>query len=85
MNQKEIGETMKLEFHGDLVLIYLPIEERDKALAFLDRYSINHEEIEITSIDNHYIRFSFYASETIKRLFDQFKEEMDNSLENEFY
>lgn len=73
---------MKLEFHGDLVIIYLPVEERDKAITFLDKYSINYEEIEITSIDKHYIRFSFYASETIMRLFNQFKDEMENSLEN---
>jgi hypothetical protein len=69
---------MKLEFHGDIVVIYLPIEERDDAIAFLDKYSISYEEIEITSIDKHYVRFSFYASETIKRLFNQFKEEMEN-------
>lgn len=77
---------MKLEFHGDLVTIHLPIEQRDDVISFLDKYSINYEEIEITSIDKHYIRFSFYASETIRRLFNQFKEEMGNSLENdEFY
>jgi len=68
---------MKLEFHGDLVLICLPIEEKDKAIAFLDKYNINYEEIEITRIDGSYIRFSFYASETIRRLFDQFRE-MEN-------
>lgn len=73
---------MKLEFHGDLVTIYLRVEQRDDAIKFLNKYSINYEEIEITSIDKHYIRFSFYASETITRLFNQFKEEMENSLEN---
>lgn len=66
---------MKLEFHGDLVSIYLPIEERDNAIAFLDRYNINYKEIEITRIDKIYIQFSFYASETVMRLFNQFKEE----------
>ncbi len=76
---------MKLEFHGDLVTIYLPIEQRDDAIAFLDKYNISYEEIEITSIDKHYIRFSFNASETIRRLFDQFKEELGNLEDNEFY
>lgn len=69
---------MKLEFHGDLVSIYLPIEEKNEALAFLDKYKINYEEIEITRIDKSYIRFSFYSSETIMRLFNQFKEETKN-------
>lgn len=69
---------MKLEFHGDLVSIYLPIEERDDTIAFLDKYKINYKEVEITRIDGIYIHFSFYASETIRRLFNQFKEEMEN-------
>lgn len=69
---------MKLEFHGDLVSIHLPVEERDRAVAFLDKYNISYKEIEITRIDETYIQFSFYASETIMRLFDQFKEEMEN-------
>jgi hypothetical protein len=65
---------MKLEFHGDLVTIYLRVEERDDAITFLDKYDINYEEVEITSIDKTYIQFSFYASETIIRLFNQFTE-----------
>jgi hypothetical protein len=67
---------MKLEFHGDLVSIYLPIEEKDKAISFLDKYNINYKEIEITRIDKTYIQFSFHASETIMRLFNQFNEEL---------
>jgi hypothetical protein len=70
---------MKLEFHGDLVSIYLPIEKRDDIIVFLDKYNINYKEIEITRIDGNYIRFSFYASETIQRLLDQFKEELEIS------
>ncbi|WP_414468645.1 hypothetical protein [Methanobacterium sp. ACI-7] len=65
---------MKLEFHGDLVSIYLPIDERDGAIAFLNKYKIKYEEVEITRIDKIYIQFSFYASETIRKLFNQFKE-----------
>lgn len=68
---------MKLEFHGDLVSIYLPIAEKDEAIAFLDKYGINYKEIEITRIDKTYIQFSFYASETIMRLFNQFREELE--------
>ncbi len=67
---------MKLEFHGDLVSIYIPIEERDKVLVFLNKFNINYKEIEIKRIEKIYIQFSFYASETISRLFNQFKEEI---------
>ncbi|HML05603.1 MAG TPA: hypothetical protein VK426_07510 [Methanobacterium sp.] len=69
---------MKLEFHGDLVSIYLPIEERNEAIAFLDKYNVNYKEIEITRIDKTYIQFSFHASETIMRLFNKFKEKIEN-------
>jgi hypothetical protein len=69
---------MKLEFHGDLASIYLRVEERNEAIAFLDKYNINYKEIEITRIDGNYIRFSFYASETIMRLFNHFREEIEN-------
>ncbi|MGB9936872.1 MAG: hypothetical protein ACPK7O_04075 [Methanobacterium sp.] len=69
---------MKLEFHGDLVSIYLPIEDKDKAVAFLNKYKIKYKEIEITRIDKIYIHFSFYASETIMSLFNQFQEEIRN-------
>ena len=68
---------MKLEFQGDLVSIYLPVKERDDAITFLDKYDISYREVEITRIDGNYIQFSFYASETIGRLFSQFKEEIE--------
>lgn len=66
---------MRLEFHGDLVTIYMHAEERDKAVTFLNKYNIIYIEEEITRIDGNYIQFGFYASETIKRLFNQFIEE----------
>ncbi len=68
---------MKLEFQGDLVSIYLPVKERNDAITFLDKYNISYSEVEITRIDGNYIQFSFYASETIGRLFIQFKEEIE--------
>ncbi|MCZ3364423.1 MULTISPECIES: hypothetical protein [Methanobacterium] len=73
---------MKLEFHGDFVTIYMPLVEREKAVTFLNKYDINYKEDEITRIDGTYIQFGFYASETIKRLFDQFFETELNKLQN---
>ena len=75
MKNKKFKGRMKLEFHGDLVTIHMPIEEKDEVVKFLDKYRINYEEVEITRLDGNYIRFSFYASETIKRLFNQFYSE----------
>ena len=72
-----MGGTMKLEFHGDTVSIYMPLRERDKAIAFLNKYSIDYKEFEITQIDKQYIQFRFSASETINRLFNQFREELE--------
>ena len=73
---------MKLEFHGDFVTIYMPVAEREKAVTFLNKYDINYKEDEITRIDGTYIQFGFYASETIKRLFNQFFETELNKLQN---
>ena len=73
---------MKLEFRGDFVTIYMPVAEREKAVTFLNKYDINYKEDEITRIDGTYIQFGFYASETIKRLFDQFFETELNKLQN---
>ena len=73
---------MRLEFHGDFVMIYMPVAEREKAVTFLNKYDINYKEDEITRIDGTYIQFGFYASETIKRLFDQFFETELNKLQN---
>lgn len=73
---------MKLEFHGDFVTIYMPVAEREKAVTFLNKYDINYKEDEITRIDGTYIQFGFYASETIKRLFDQFLRDELNKLQN---
>lgn len=73
---------MKLEFHGDLVTIYMPVKEREKAVTFLNKYDINYKEDEVTRIDGTYIQFGFYASETIKRLFDQFLREELSELQN---
>lgn len=73
---------MKLEFHGDFVTIYMPVKEREKAVTFLNKYDINYIEDEITRIDGTYVQFGFYASETIKRLFDQFFEIELNKLRN---
>ncbi len=73
---------MRLEFHGDFVTIYMPVAEREKAVTFLNKYDINYKEDEITRIDGTYIQFGFYASETIKRLFDQFFETELNKLQN---
>ena len=73
---------MKLEVHGDFVTIYMPVAEREKAVTFLNKYDINYKEDEITRIDGTYIQFGFYASDTIKRLFDQFFETELNKLQN---
>lgn len=73
---------MKLEFHGDFVTVYMSVAEREKAVTFLNKYDINYKEDEITRIDGTYIQFGFYASETIKRLFDQFFEAEINKLQN---
>lgn len=76
------GKLMKLEFHGDFVTIYMPINEREKAVTFLNRYNIKYKEDEITRINETYIQFGFYASETIKRLFDEFFEKELSELQN---
>ena len=73
---------MKLKFHGDFATIYMPVEEREKAVTFLNKYDITYIEDEITRIDGTYIQFGFYASETIKRLFDQFLEMELSELQN---